>query len=312
MNCSKFVIVSVLLSLLVFVPATHSQDIEPYARGIYLSFFDSDGNGSVDSYRINGDYRIALARDEKETDLKVPFYASPVFGSEKAEGKIKYFNASLLTALTLRRTVPIAWKFSASEELEKFFVSVDDDLASMKNDQVWLLMDEDVPVLRSDLSGEMHHFDGKLKASPQLEQDICFVRKIDKDRGKKLKSANVTMSFVFQTPLPEFKLVDSKQYGADAKFRYKVEYLDKDKKAHFVKHLEVGKARRGIRSFKHKWKVEWCENKLAPMAKYQVTRQVWSKTTGAWIDDHGGDMAGGWTELKLPLGKSLEFPSPSQ
>ena len=120
MSRPEFVLVFAL-SMLVFVQVTHSQNIEPYAKGIHLSFLDTDGSGSVDGYRIKGDYQIALGRDEMDANLVVPFYASPVYGSEKIEGKIKYFNSSLLTALTLRRTVPIAWTFSAAEELEKFF-----------------------------------------------------------------------------------------------------------------------------------------------------------------------------------------------
>ena len=203
-------------------------------------------------------------------------------------------------------------RFRQPKNWKSSFASTGDELGQMKNDQVWLLMDEDVPVLRSDLSGEMHHFDGELKSTTELTQDICFIRIANKDRNRNLVSAKVTMSFVFQTPLPEFKLADATQYGANAKFRYKVEYLDKNKKAHFVINLDVGTARRGIRSFTHTWKVKWNDNKLAPVATYQVTRQVWSTTTGDWIDDHGGDMAGGWKELTLPLFQQVEPPSPSQ
>ena len=311
------------LALMVFTFTTTSQaqDFEPYAKGIHVSFFDSDANRSYDSYRIKGIYKIVPARDELSRDLVIPFYASPVYGSANKEGEIKYFTASVLSALKLWRTIPIEWKFSASEGLEEFstvsdddfniwwpefedpdwFFTDDDSLDMLGNDKVWLLKDNDAPVLRSDLSVVMHHFDGTLKFATELSRDVCFVRSTEKDKLKKVIGYKVTMSFVFQTPIPEFKFADEARYGEGARFRFKIAYKDERGTSHTIGNLDVQDARRGIRSFQHTWKMKWCKNKLKPVAKYQVTRQFWSKTAGKWIDDHGGDMAGGWTELELAL-----------
>ncbi len=219
------------------------EDWEVFAVGINVRpVKKSDGSYDRNKVTIGGRYNIENARGTIEPSVE-RFYVAAVYGEKKEEGKMAYFGSLAAVMLSPVNSLPTTIKFSRKVEVSKA--------------SVWLMANRSGAPLKNIKDGQLHHFSAKFTSHPQLLKDKIFIQKqqIDTDFWVFI-SADMVVSFVFETPIPEFSADVRAKYGTSPKFRYKVTYEDKKGKKHTVKIFDVEENRRGMRSFRHTWKTE--------------------------------------------------------
>ena len=247
------------------------EDWEAFAYGINVKpVKKADGSYDPNKVTISGQYNIENARGSKSTSIE-KFYAAAVYGEKKETGKIAYFGSLAAVMLSPVQSLPATIKFSRKVETSKA--------------NVWLMANRSESPLKNIKDGQLHHFSAKFTSHPQLLENKIFIQdqQIDTDFGEFIW-AKMIVVFVFETPIPEFSAEARKKYGASPKFRYKVTYLDSKGKKHTVKEFVVKESRRGIRSFKHKWRTADNGHK----AKYTITLEYQKDTEWKTVDSEKG------------------------
>ena len=250
-----------------------------------------DGSFDAGKLKIAGKYQVLAVRKHYGRRTVERFYAAATYGEKKEGGKMFYFETLASTMLSPVNRLPGKISFSSK-------------VVDETKGRVWLIANRFGGPLNNMDDGDLHYFDARFTSHAELRKDQCFVLNFIENEAKKVTKAKVAASFVFETPIPEFSAAVKAKYGLTPKFRYKVTYLDKDGNEKVVKEFKsIGSVRRGIQAFIHTWKIEDGDK-----AVYKVVRQYLKD--GSWVSEEGADMAGGHTEIEIPLLKKLGGPPP--